>query len=319
MKKLFKILAFLILLILVSLILLGHSDVGNLTNDTAKNGSFININNEEVRFVQKGEGQDILLIHGTPGCLEDWDLVSDYLSKNYRVTAFDRLGNSYTSSNDYNYTLKENAALVHQLIDTLKLKNVVIIGHSFGGSTTAQLAVEDNTNINSFIMVAPPLYGINPDILYKIASTPVIGKGFAYLMHLTKARGVIRESYKNSMVSKPELLTEDFLTFRTDVLSQPKVLYTTSKERTNYNDGLDKIAPKYNKIAKKVSIIVGDSDYKNLMDGCDKFKRIRPQTELLILKNTGHFIQMENTELLLNFIDSHLNSINLERNDAAEN
>ncbi|PHR72203.1 MAG: hypothetical protein COA67_05180 [Lutibacter sp.] len=319
MKKIFKILTGLFLLTLVSLILLGYSGIGNLTKNNAKNGTFININNEEIRYIQKGEGQDILLIHGTPGCLEDWDLITDYLSKNYRVTAFDRLGNSYTSSNNYNYTLKENAAVVHQLIDTLKLKNIVVIGHSYGGSTTAQLAVEDNPKIDSYILVAPPLYGINPGILYKIASIPVIGKGFAYLMYITKAKGVIRETYKSSMGSKPELLTEEFLNFRTDVLSQPKVLYTTSNERTNYNDGLDKIAPKYSEITKKVSIIVGDSDYQNLMDGCDKFKRVRPQTELLILKNTGHFVQMEKTELLLGFIDSHLKTRNLERNRDAEN
>ncbi|MCF6280029.1 MAG: alpha/beta hydrolase [Flavobacteriaceae bacterium] len=306
MRKLLKILSFIFLLILVSLILLGYSGVGNLTTNDAKNNTFININNEKIRYIQKGEGQDILLIHGTPGCLEDWDLVTNHLSKNYRVTAFDRLGNSFTSSNNYNYTLKENAAVVHQLINVLKLRNVVIIGHSYGGSTTAQLAVEDNPKIDSYIMVAPPLYGINPGILYKIASLPVIGKGFAYLMHITQAKSVIREAYKSSMKNKPELLTDDFLNFRADVLSQPKVLYTTSKERTNYNVGLDKISPKYNEITKRVSIIVGDSDYKNLMEGCDKFKKVRPQTNILILKNTGHFIQMEKTEELLNFIDNHL-------------
>ena len=310
MKKILEILSFLFLLILISLILLGYSGVGNLTTDDAENGNFITINNEEIRYIQKGEGKDILLIHGTPGCLEDWDLVINHLSKNYRVTAFDRLGNSYTTSNNYNYTLKENAAIVHQLIDVLKLKDVVIIGHSYGGSTTAQLAVEDNPKIDSYIMVAPPLYGINPGILYKIASIPIIGKGFAYLMHITQAKSVIKETYKNSMGNKPELLTETFLTFRATILSQPKVLYTTSKERTNYNEGLDKISSKYSEIKKKVSIIVGDLDYKNLMEGCDKFKEVRPQTNLLILKNTGHFIQMEKTELLLNFIDKHLENKN---------
>jgi pimeloyl-ACP methyl ester carboxylesterase len=319
MKKVLKVIGFSVLLIVASLILLGYSGVGNLSNESVKKGKIIKIDKEEIRYIQKGEGQDILLIHGTPGCLEDWDLITKYLSKNNRVTVFDRLGNSFSSSNNYNHTLKENAALVHQLIDTLKLENVVVIGHSYGGSTTAQLAVEDNPKIDSFIMVAPPLYGINPDVLYKIASVPIIGKGFAYLMHLTKAKGVIRESYKNSMVSKPELLTEEFLNFRTDVLSQPKVLYTTSKERTNYNDGLDKISPKYNEISKKVTIIVGDSDYQNLMDGCDKFKKVRPETELHILKNTGHFIQMQNTKSLLDLIDDHLIARNIERNDAAEN
>jgi len=310
MKKIVKTFVKLLLVFLVSLILLGYSGIGNKTESDVKNGTFIKINNEKIRYVQKGEGQDVLLIHGTPGCLEDWDLIIDNLSEKYRVTAFDRLGNGYTTSNHYKYTLKENAAVVHQLIDLLELQNIVVIGHSYGGSTTAQLAVENNPKIDSYIMVAPPLYGINPGILYKIASLPIIGKGFAYLMHITQAKSVIRKTYINSLASKPEILTEGFLNFRTNVLSQPKVLYTTSKERTNYNGGLDKISPNYSEIPKRVSIIVGDSDYKNIMKGCDEFKKIRPQTELLILKNTGHFIQMENPELLLDFINKHLENKN---------
>ncbi len=43
MKKLIEMLGVLFLLIFVSLILLGHSKIGNLENDKAKNGTFINI------------------------------------------------------------------------------------------------------------------------------------------------------------------------------------------------------------------------------------------------------------------------------------
>ena len=53
MKKAFKMLATLILFIFVSLILLGYSGVGNLATDTSKNGKFIKIGDEEIRYILK--------------------------------------------------------------------------------------------------------------------------------------------------------------------------------------------------------------------------------------------------------------------------
>lgn len=292
----------------------GHLGIGNKDITEVRQGKFITIENQQVRYLQKGSGKDFLLIHGTPGCIEDWQIIIDSLSKKYRVTAIDRLGNGYSSSNDYQYTLQENAALVHKLIDTLDLKNTVIIGHSFGGSTTAQLAVENNPKIDSYIMVSPPLYKIHPATIYKIASIPILGKGFAYLMHKTKAADMIRERIKNELQNTPELLTPEFIEYRSDLWSQPKVLYTTSKERTNYNEGLNKISENYNLITKPISIIVGDLDSKDILDGCNKFKQIRPETNLVILKNTKHFLQIERNKQLLREIEKHLSSSQLEKN-----
>ena len=294
--------------------LFGHLGIGNKDKNEASQGGFISIGDQQIRYLQKGSGKDFLLIHGTPGCIEDWQIIIDSLSKKYRVTAIDRPGNGFSSSDDYQYTLEENSALIHKLIDTLGLKNTVIIGHSFGGSTTAQLATENSPKIDSYIMVSPPLYQIQPATIYKIASIPVLGKGFAYFMHKTKAAEIIGERLKNELQNKPEFLTSDFLEYRSDLWSQPKVLYTTSKERINYNEGLEKISGSYSAIPKPISIIVGDKDSKDILEGCKKFKEVRPETNLVVLKNTRHFVQIERNQQLLAEIEKHLLMSQKEKN-----
>jgi pimeloyl-ACP methyl ester carboxylesterase len=314
MKKISKILLYLFLLLIVIFTVLGHLGIGNVDIDEANQGELISIGDQQIRYLQKGTGTDFLLIHGTPGCIEDWQLIIDSLSEKYRVTAIDRLGNGFSSSNDYQYTLEENSALVHKLIDTLGLKNTVIIGHSFGGSTTAQLATENNPKIDSYIMVSPPLYQIQPATIYKIASIPLLGKGFAYFMHKTKAAEIIGERLKNELQNRPEFLTPEFIEYRSDLWSQPKVLYTTSKERINYNEGLDKISSKYSTIPSFISIIVGDLDSEDILEGCIKFKEVRPETNLVVLKNTRHFVQIERNEQLLKEIEKHLLMSQKEKN-----
>ncbi len=312
MKKKIKLLFVIILIALLALVLLGHLGIGNKSETDSKKGEYLTINHEKIRYLQKGVGDDLILIHGTPGCIEDWDLVVDSLSKKYRVTAIDRLGNGFSTANNYQYTLEENSALIHDLIDTLKLKNITIIGHSFGGSTTAQLAVENNPKIDSYIMIAPPLYQIKPDNIYKIASIPILGKGFTYLIHKTTAKEIISDGIKSSLQNNPKLHTSEFVNFRANLWSQPKVLYTTSKERMNYNDGLNKITPHYSSIKKPILIIVGDLDSEDILKDCEKFKKIRPETNLIILENTRHFVQVERTEKLLEEIEKHLSMVKKE-------
>ena len=239
-------------------------------------------------------------------------MVIDSLSKKHRVTVLDRLGNGFSTANNYQYSLEENSDLIHNLIDTLKLKNITVIGHSFGGSTTAQLAVENNPKIDSYIMIAPPLFQIHPDNIYKVASIPILGKGFAYFIHKTNAKEIISDGIKNSLQNNPKLHTSEFVNYRANLWSQPKVLYTTSKERTNYNQGLNKITPSYSSIKKPISIIVGDSDSENILKDCKRFKKIRPKTNLVILKNTKHFVQVERTKELLEEIEKHLSMVKKE-------
>ena len=205
MKKLFKLLLSIVSILMIALVLLGHFGIGNKTKTDSKKGEYITINNELIRYIQKGIGDDLILIHGTPGCIEDWDLILEKLSKKYRVTVIDRLGNGYSSSNNYQYTLEENSSLINNIIESLKLEKVTIIGHSFGGSTTAQLAVENNPKIDSYMMVSPPLYKINPATIYKIASLPLLGKGFSYFMHKTQAKKIISDGIKNTLKNNPEL------------------------------------------------------------------------------------------------------------------
>ena len=69
MKKAIKLLLWIILLTLIIATVLGHLGLGNkFSNET------ISINGEQLRLLQKGEGQPILFIHGTPGSIEDWTL-----------------------------------------------------------------------------------------------------------------------------------------------------------------------------------------------------------------------------------------------------
>ena len=310
MKKIFKYVLYLIVLITLALFIVGKINTtsfkeGNLKHTQSWQGQFIDIGNEKIRYVQKGEGQDVLLIHGTPGSIEDWQPIIDSLSTTYRVTAFDRPGHGFSTANAYDYTIKDNVNIVNGIINALRLDSVVVVGHSYGGSIAAHMATMKNDKVKSYIIVASPLYQFKPEMLYKLSTTPIIGKGFTVLISKTVASKKIEEGLSNAFGGDTAILTGDFIHIRKQLWSQPKVLYATSSEQVNYNNDLKKISEKYKNINKKVDILVGNKDRKSTFEDCIKLQNDIQNSEILLLENTAHFIQFERTDELLKVIKKH--------------
>jgi len=313
MKKIIKYTIYGISLILVTLFLIGLINKnsfkrGSLEFTSSWQGEIIDLGDEKIRCLQKGNGKDVLLIHGTPGSIEDWQPIIDDLSKDYRVTAFDRPGNGFSTANNYNYTLRSNVVIANKLINQLKLDSVVVVGHSYGGSIVAQMGTSKNDNVKSYIIVASPLYQFKPESIYKLINTPIIDKGLTVLINKTVAPQKIKEGIINSFAGKEDIANPDFINIRTQLWTQPKVLYATSKVRMNYSDDLNKISSKYKLIDKRISVFVGSNDNSLIIEDFHTLKNDLPNGEFHYLENTAHFIQLERSNILLKIIKDHLNN-----------
>lgn len=116
----------------------------------------LNINNTEVRYVKEGKGNVILLfIHGLSSNLEAWEKNIKTLKNKYTCVALDLpgYGKSFKPNADYTPTFFANT--IHKFIDELKLKNIVLIGHSMGGQASIKLAANYPKDIEKLVLVAP--------------------------------------------------------------------------------------------------------------------------------------------------------------------
>lgn len=88
---------------------------------------------ENVGFSDRGKGRVVVLLHGFLGSHEIWEKTSNDLSKSYRVIAIDLPGHGATPCYGYVHSMELMAKCVKSVLDFLKLKRYVIIGHSMGG------------------------------------------------------------------------------------------------------------------------------------------------------------------------------------------
>ena len=77
----------------------------------------------------------------------------NYFKSNFKVCAIDLPGFGKSTADRQNWTIEEYAEDVNSFIDSLNLKNVVLIGHSMSGEIIIQAAILNNPNIIGLVGV----------------------------------------------------------------------------------------------------------------------------------------------------------------------
>ena len=87
-----------------------------------------------MHYQQKGEGPDVVLIHGLTGDLSPWYFTFiPALSQKYRVTAYDLRGHGLSDMPPSGYNSNIMAMDLKSLLDFLRIEKTFLVGHSYGG------------------------------------------------------------------------------------------------------------------------------------------------------------------------------------------
>jgi pimeloyl-ACP methyl ester carboxylesterase len=108
-----------------------------------------------LRLIRAGEGESIVLVHGTMGGKGDWFEVARRLSTEFEVTAFDRRGRG-DSDDGSDYSIEREVEDVLAVIDASK-PPVHLIGHSFGAIVSLLVAASASDRIDKLVLYEPPV------------------------------------------------------------------------------------------------------------------------------------------------------------------
>lgn len=103
----------------------------------------------KLEYIEAGSGNTILLLHGLGYRSTTYKSVIDLLSRSYHVYApslhFSLHDQAISSLEDY-------VSLLHEFIQSKHLKDITLIGHSFGGGVAMKLA-ESNEKLSRLILI----------------------------------------------------------------------------------------------------------------------------------------------------------------------
>lgn len=89
--------------------------------------------NIRVSYSDTGNGTAVVLLHGFLENQSMWRALTPVLAKRYRVICIDLLGHGDTGCMGYVHSMEDNADMVHAVLQELKIRKAVFIGHSMGG------------------------------------------------------------------------------------------------------------------------------------------------------------------------------------------
>ncbi len=89
--------------------------------------------NTKISYTDQGKGTAIVFLHGFLENQTMWNALVPEFSKKYRVVTIDLLGHGATESLGYVHSMEDQADMVHAVLHDLKIRKVVLVGHSMGG------------------------------------------------------------------------------------------------------------------------------------------------------------------------------------------
>lgn len=111
--------------------------------------------NANFSFIQKGKGEDLLLLHGYLSSKEAFVSQINYFSKYYRVTAIDFIGFGASPPLTKAFSVGDYAQWLKGVIKLLNLKKPKVIAHSFGCRVAVKLASWDEELFDKIVLTGP--------------------------------------------------------------------------------------------------------------------------------------------------------------------
>lgn len=107
----------------------------------------IEINGHNIAYVDEGEGDPVLFIHGAPTSSYLWRNIMPWLEDKARVISIDLLGFGQSDKPDVEYGYFLHVEYVRKFIEQLNLKNVTLVLHDWGFNYGMEYAVDHEENI----------------------------------------------------------------------------------------------------------------------------------------------------------------------------
>ncbi len=250
----------------------------------------------KISFVEKGEGEPVVLIHGFAASYQlNWGMpgIIDALAKNYHVIALDNRGHGGSGKpheiDKYGVNMVDD---IVRLLDHLKIEKAHIVGYSMGGFITTKLVTTHPDRIASAVIGAAGWHENaeeRMELLDAIGDSLDAGTGIAPLMKALTPAGQPAPSDEQLKTTNTMLM----------LMNDPKALAAAIRGMRNLNVTRGELE------ANKVPALSVIGSLDPLKDGVDEMEGVMANLKVVVIDGTDHMSAV-NSPKLLGSIQEHL-------------
>ena len=273
-------------------------------DDFRKNQYAFKSEHGKIKYIDKGVGEVIVLLHGVP--TSGWlyrKMIDSLVNKGFRVVVPDMLGfGSSDSPKGYDiYSPEAHGKRLLALMNHLNISNWNHVFHDAGGLWTWELLKIAPDKIKKLVVLNSIIYeeGFNPPMRFERGGFTKLSVSF-YSNKLTN-KTIMKKLFKNALI-KNNLTANEIEGYRRPLLEgKTNSLYTFFSSTCN-------ALPDYSETLKNIAIptivIWGKHDkmlrWTPIADKVIADLNIEPENVHII--NAKHYIQEENTNEILDYL-----------------
>lgn len=116
-------------------------------------------NSTKLEYIEKGQGDPVIFVHGSLGDLRSWSLQMEQFSKQYRAIAYSRRYHypHAESVDSLDYSVNRHAEDLASFIRGLGIQKSHVVGSSYGAYTALVLAAMHPELVRSLTIGEPPI------------------------------------------------------------------------------------------------------------------------------------------------------------------
>ena len=239
----------------------------------------INIKNIDVNYIQYGKGKkNIVLLHGWGQNIQMMDPIGKRLENHATITIIDLPGHGESSEPSVALTIYDYCDVVKELLDKLKIKKPILIGHSFGGRISICYAAKYGAE--KLILLGAPCIRKNT----KVSAKTKVLKGLKKVPGLNKLEGF----------AKKHMGSRDY---RAASPVMREILVNT------VNEDLSDCAKK---IDCPTLLIWGDADTEAPLEEAQELEKIMKDAGLIVYEGGTHYAYLEFINPVCNVIKTFI-------------
>jgi pimeloyl-ACP methyl ester carboxylesterase len=259
--------------------------------------NYFHINGHRLHYVDEGQGETVLFVHGTPSWSFDFRNVIKELSPFNRCVAVDHIGFGLSEKPEaYDYSTLNHSATLEKFVNDKQLDNITLVVHDFGGPIGLKFAIDHPERIRRLVIVNSWLWSSrnDPDFirLSRVLRSPLLPFLYRYLNF--SPRYLLPGSFGDRKLPK-QLLRQYTMPFADRTQRNGPLAFAHSL--LNDQEWFEELWQNRHVIANKPALIVwGMKDPVIRPHNLDKFLLGFGNATALRLEGSGHFPQEEEPE-----------------------
>lgn len=267
---------------------------------------YTEVNGLRLHYLEAGEGDPILLLHGFPTSSHLYRNILPGLGKTRRAIALDLPGYGLSDKPlDVPYDYDFYADVLDGFLDALDIGETNLVVHDLGGPVGLYWAIQNPGRVPKLIILNTLVY---PETSWAVKLFLIAMRTPGVRDYLVSPKGLVA-TMKLGVVHK-ERMNRQTLTPYTAPFEDPAARKALIKAGSGLGTaGLAKIARELPNYPTSIRLIYGERDLAlpDIAKTMARLKRDHPEAELTALPNCGHFLQEDDPERVGQLIGEFLN------------